>query len=157
MGAVPERRRNDAFPDHRHTTAGLCSRHRRIRPWLIALVAAAVSAGTVPASALATPAQATPALAAPTAAGPGAAVPRLDHVFLIMEENNGFHDVIGDPAAPNSASVLLDGVTAAGGQVWAVGESDSPNGGFPLIEHDQDGRWTKARLPASAGSNWTSL
>ena len=29
------------------------------------------------------------------------AVPRLDHVFLIMEENNGFHDVIGNKAAPN--------------------------------------------------------
>jgi Phosphoesterase family len=31
----------------------------------------------------------------------GAAVPHLDHVFVIVEENNGFHDVIGDPAAPN--------------------------------------------------------
>lgn len=29
------------------------------------------------------------------------AAPGLDHVFLIMEENNGFHDVIGNPAAPN--------------------------------------------------------
>jgi hypothetical protein len=29
------------------------------------------------------------------------AMPRLDHVFLIMEENNGFGDVIGNPAAPN--------------------------------------------------------
>jgi hypothetical protein len=29
------------------------------------------------------------------------AVPRLDHVFLIMEENNGFGDVIGNKAAPN--------------------------------------------------------
>jgi len=34
-----------------------------------------------------------------TAAAPAA--PRLDHVFLIMEENNGFHDVIGNKAAPN--------------------------------------------------------
>jgi hypothetical protein len=34
-------------------------------------------------------------------AQPAASMPRLDHVFLIMEENNGFHDVIGDPAAPN--------------------------------------------------------
>ena len=31
----------------------------------------------------------------------GVAVPRLNHVFVIMEENNGFHDVIGNPAAPN--------------------------------------------------------
>src|SRR5271165_2569596 len=30
-----------------------------------------------------------------------AAAPRLSHVFLIMEENNGFHDVIGNKAAPN--------------------------------------------------------
>ncbi len=34
-------------------------------------------------------------------AQPSASVARLDHVFLIMEENNGFHDVIGNPAAPN--------------------------------------------------------
>jgi len=30
-----------------------------------------------------------------------AAAPGLNHVFLIMDENNGFHDVIGNPAAPN--------------------------------------------------------
>jgi hypothetical protein len=30
-----------------------------------------------------------------------AAAPGLDHVFLIVEENNGFHDVIGNRAAPN--------------------------------------------------------
>jgi Phosphoesterase family len=30
-----------------------------------------------------------------------AQVPHLDHAFVIMEENNGFHDVIGNPAAPN--------------------------------------------------------
>lgn len=29
------------------------------------------------------------------------AVPRLDHVIVIMEENNGFTDVIGNKAAPN--------------------------------------------------------
>ena len=34
-------------------------------------------------------------------AQPAASTPRLSHVFLIMEENNGFHDVIGNPAAPN--------------------------------------------------------
>jgi len=28
-------------------------------------------------------------------------MPKLDHVFVIMEENNGFNDVIGNPAAPN--------------------------------------------------------
>ena len=30
-----------------------------------------------------------------------AAMPKLDHVFVIMEENNGFNDVIGNAAAPN--------------------------------------------------------
>jgi hypothetical protein len=30
-----------------------------------------------------------------------ASVPGLSHVFVIVEENNGFHDVIGNPAAPN--------------------------------------------------------
>jgi hypothetical protein len=34
-------------------------------------------------------------------AAPAASAPRLSHVFLIMEENNGYHDVIGNPAAPN--------------------------------------------------------
>jgi len=40
-----------------------------------------------------------PAAAARSA--PSMAMPRLDHVFVIMEENNGFSDVIGNPAAPN--------------------------------------------------------
>lgn len=39
------------------------------------------------------------------AAGSGPAqaakAPALSHVFVIMEENNGNHDVIGNPAAPN--------------------------------------------------------
>ena len=36
-----------------------------------------------------------------TTSSAAASAPRLDHVFLIMEENNGFHDVIGNKAAPN--------------------------------------------------------
>jgi hypothetical protein len=36
-----------------------------------------------------------------TAAPKPAATPSLNHVFLIMEENNGFQDVIGNKAAPN--------------------------------------------------------
>src|SRR5690349_11307924 len=36
-----------------------------------------------------------------TAAAPAAAVPHYDHIFLIVEENHGFADVIGNPAAPN--------------------------------------------------------
>jgi hypothetical protein len=34
-------------------------------------------------------------------AQPAATTPSLSHVFVIMEENNGYHDVIGNPAAPN--------------------------------------------------------
>jgi hypothetical protein len=34
-------------------------------------------------------------------AGAGPAVPHYDHVFVIVEENHGFSDVIGNPAAPN--------------------------------------------------------
>src|SRR5215469_10285450 len=34
-------------------------------------------------------------------AAPSAPVPRLAHVFVIVEENNGFHDIIGNRAAPN--------------------------------------------------------
>jgi hypothetical protein len=54
--------------------------------------------------------------------------------------------------------VLLDAVTAAGGQVWAAGEAASPaDGGRPLIEHLENGTWQTARLPADAGTDWTSL
>jgi hypothetical protein len=40
-------------------------------------------------------------LAVPSPAGAAVAVPRYDHVFVIVEENHGFADVIGNPAAPN--------------------------------------------------------
>jgi hypothetical protein len=35
------------------------------------------------------------------AAGAGSAVPHYDHVLVIIEENHGYSDVIGNPAAPN--------------------------------------------------------
>jgi hypothetical protein len=35
----------------------------------------------------------------------GPSVPHLDHVFVIVEENHGFTDVIGNPAAPNLNSL----------------------------------------------------
>jgi hypothetical protein len=57
--------------------------------------------------------------------------------------------------------VLLDGVTAASdGQVWAVGEADSPSGGGqPLIEHFAPGAgWQVQDLPAvPGGANWANL
>jgi hypothetical protein len=40
-------------------------------------------------------------LPAAATAAPAPATPRLSHVFLIMEENNGYGDVIGNKAAPN--------------------------------------------------------
>src|SRR5262249_54284943 len=52
----------------------------------LSLLGATVCAGAVPAA------------AQPSAAAP---IPHLNHVFVIVEENNGFHDVIGNPAAPN--------------------------------------------------------
>lgn len=45
-------------------------------------------------------AAASPARAA-TPAAQRVSVPRVDHVFLIMEENNGLKDVVPNPAAPN--------------------------------------------------------
>ncbi|HMD92891.1 MAG TPA: alkaline phosphatase family protein, partial [Trebonia sp.] len=64
---------------------------------LALLLAAALTMITAP-TAIAAPKDApTAAPKAPKAA----AAPRLSHVFLIMEENNGFHDVIGNKAAPN--------------------------------------------------------
>jgi hypothetical protein len=68
--------------------SGLIARPRR-RLRVIFLVAASLALGgalvTVPAAS----AQST------------SAMPALNHVFLIMEENHGFSDIIGNPAAPN--------------------------------------------------------
>ena len=50
----------------------------------------AMAASTVSAMASASP---TPAIKAPAS--------RYDHVFVVVEENHGFEDVIGNPAAPN--------------------------------------------------------
>jgi hypothetical protein len=53
---------------------------------------------------------------------------------------------------------MLDGVAGAKGQVWAVGEHDSPSsGGRALIEHYQHGKWRRVALPATVGSNWTDV
>jgi hypothetical protein len=64
----------------------------------------ALLAGTAFTAMTATAATAAPAAAPPaavTAPASTAAAPRLDHVFLIVEENNGFSDMIGNKAAPN--------------------------------------------------------
>ena len=41
------------------------------------------------------------AMAVAPAASAQSTMPKLDHVFVIMEENHGLNDVIGNPAAPN--------------------------------------------------------
>jgi hypothetical protein len=59
---------------------------RRVRALLVAVTVAAALGAAAPASA---------------APGAGQTVARYDHVFVIVEENHGFADVIGNPAAPN--------------------------------------------------------
>jgi len=85
------------------------SRSRPVRPSPLRaagigllFVAVAVWAGAPPALALSLSAPRSPLTASSAAAlAAPAPVPRLGHVFVIMEENNGFHDVIGNKAAPN--------------------------------------------------------
>ena len=62
--------------------------HHLLRIPLIAACLAAAGAMTV-----------APAASAQSATS--STMPKLNHVFVIMEENNGFSDVIGNPAAPN--------------------------------------------------------
>ena len=76
------------FPLH---SERFSSRPSGRRPARLAMAASLSLAGA------AVCAGATSAAAQPSAA----AVPHLNHVFVIVEENNGFHDVIGNPAAPN--------------------------------------------------------
>ena len=77
-----------------------------------------------------------------------------------MEPADWSRPVPSLPGVPSS-DVLLDGVTAAkDGQVWAVGEADSPaGGGQPLIEHYAPGQgWQAPTRPAVPDkSDWANL
>jgi hypothetical protein len=56
---------------------------------------------------------------------PAAAIPRYDHVFLIVEENHGFSQIIGNPMAPN-----LNQLTSRFGLAtasFAVADPSAPN------------------------------
>jgi hypothetical protein len=79
---------------------------------------------------------------------------------LVEHWNGRSWSVVSVPGV-HSSNVLLDGVTAtSGGQVWAVGEADSPaGGGQPLIEHYAPGAgWQVQDLPAVPdGANWANL
>jgi hypothetical protein len=79
----------------------------------------------------------------------------------LVEHWNGDRWSVVSPPASMSQNVLLDGVTATSeGQVYAVGEADSPaGGGRPLIEHFAIGHgWHVEHLPAvPGGANWSNL
>ena len=130
-------------------------RSRRRRPVRFSLVAclslaaATVCAGAAPAS----------------AQTPGAAsVPRLDHVFVIVEENNGFHDVIGNPAAPNLNALARTFGLAT--DYFGVSHPSEPNyvgllGGNTHGVNSDDAYWThEVRAPSlisqldHAGISW---
>jgi phospholipase C len=114
----------------------------------LSLVGAAVCAG------------ATTAAAQPSAA----AVPRLNHVFVIVEENNGFHDVIGNRAAPNLNALARTFGLAT--DYFGVSHPSEPNyvgllGGNTFGVNSDDAYWThEVRAPSlisqldHAGISW---
>jgi len=55
----------------------------------------------------------------------GATVPRYDHIFVIVEENHGFGDVIGNPAAPNLNA--LANTFGLATQYYGVSHPSEPN------------------------------
>jgi hypothetical protein len=76
----------------------------------------------------------------------------------LVEHWDGSHwSVVELPAS--SASVMLHGVTVSGGQVFAVGESDSPAAGNALVLREAGGHWSTEHLPSlpSNASNWANL
>jgi hypothetical protein len=68
-------------------------------------------------------------------AGARADAPRLDRVFIIMLENHGYNDVIGDPAAPNITKLAQTYAVAT--QYYGVTHPSEPN-----------------YIAATSGSNW---
>jgi hypothetical protein len=105
---------------------------------------------------------ASPALAEPAAhAG---AIPRYDHIFLVIEENHGFGQIIGNPAAP-----VLNQLAATYGlatNFFSVADPSAPNyvamlgGNFfgiaddnPYYTHTVDAPSLMSQLDA-AGRSW---
>jgi hypothetical protein len=85
-----------------------------------------------------------------SASGPGAsppsASPRLDHVFVIVEENHGFTDVIGNPAAPNLNALASQFGVAT--QYFGVSHPSEPNyvgllGGNTFGVSSDNAYWTQ--------------
>ena len=139
------------FPLHSERFSSCPSGRRPVRLSVVAclsLVGAAVCAGT------------TSAAAQPSAA----AEPHLDHVFVIVEENNGFHDVIGNPAAPNLNALARTFGLAT--DYFGVSHPSEPNyvgllGGNTHGVNSDDAYWThEVRAPSlisqldHAGISW---
>jgi hypothetical protein len=95
---------------------------------------------------------------------PSSTVSPLDHVFLIVEENNGFGDVIGNPAAPNLNSLATQFGLAT--DYYGVNGTSEPNyvgllGGNTFGINSDDSYWTQIqKAPSlisqldSAGLSW---
>jgi phospholipase C len=97
-------------------------------------------------------------------ASPGATMPRYDHVFLIIEENHGFGQIIGNPQAPNLNALATEYGLAT--QFFSVADPSAPNyvamlgGDFygiaddnPYFTHNLDKLSLMSELDA-AGMSW---
>lgn len=105
-----------------------------------------------------------PALALALIAAAPAQVPRYDHIFLLIEENHGFHQIIGNPAAPTLNA--LANTYGLATQYFSVADPSAPNyvamlGGDvfgiaddgPYYDHLQHAPNLPAQLTA-AGRQW---
>src|SRR3979411_1459539 len=93
---------------------------------------------------------------AATASGPPG-VARYDHIFVIVEENHGFADVVGNPAAPNLNALASQFGIAT--QYFGVTHPSEPNyvallGGSPFGVTSDNPYWTQ---PVVAPSLTTQL
>ena len=83
----------------------------------------------------------TAVVAAPATAASASPSNHYDHVFVFVEENHGFSDVIGNPAAPNlNALAEKYGIAT---NYFAVTHPSEPNyvallGGSPFSVQDDD-------------------
>jgi phospholipase C len=83
---------------------------------------------------------------AATASGPPG-VARYDHIFVIVEENHGFADVVGNPAAPNLNALASQFGIAT--QYFGVTHPSEPNyvallGGSPFGVTSDNPYWTQS-------------
>jgi hypothetical protein len=62
--------------------------------------------------------------------GPTSTLPHYDHVFMLTEENHGFTDIIGNPAAPTINALARTYGLAS--QYYAIGHPSGPNYVAPL-------------------------